>query len=412
MNTFKLTAAFAVLALCGFSQPGTNPDALISIWSNYNAPEYNPNNPHWWDVQSSSCIGQASPWVLGGNSMSSNMPLSNIGTCDKYPFILKANNFESVFIQPSGYIGINNATPAAALDVVSPAGSHKGSLRIFGDDMGTIQSIGHMNMVYASNSDFIISEGNAFNNPVDHFTIHNGKVGIDESLPAEKLHVNGNTRIVGNLGVGAYPAQAKLHVVGGTMLDGHVGVAGPVPTETFKINDPGYAHLKVATHSANNVQISIENVSSGYAFSMDGATNTGHISSGATNLINFKPLSTVWPHKPQVWLGAKPTSNHTDFLFAVGGKIVAQSLYLTKNCGWADYVFASDYKLPELKDVESYYKANHHLPEIPTANEVETEGIDVVKMNILLLKKVEELTLYVVQQQKDIDALKKPAAGK
>lgn len=96
---------------------------------------------------------------------------------------------------------------------------------------------------------------------------------------------------------------------------------------------------------------------------------------------------------------------HTNALLTVYGKMVATSCYI-KAIDWADYVFASDYKVPNLYDIEKYYKANKHLPEIPTENEVKENGIDVAEMNKLLLKKIEEMTIIMVQQQKDIDLLK------
>jgi hypothetical protein len=78
--------------------------------------------------------------------------------------------------------------------------------------------------------------------------------------------------------------------------------------------------------------------------------------------------------------------------------------------GWADYVFADDYKLPELKKVEEFYKQNKHLPEIPSAKEVEEKGINLADMNALLLKKVEELTMYAVKQQQKTESLEKEMA--
>ncbi len=71
--------------------------------------------------------------------------------------------------------------------------------------------------------------------------------------------------------------------------------------------------------------------------------------------------------------------------------------------GWADYVFKKDYKLMPLKDLQSYIDENGHLPEVPTTEEAITNGIELKEMNILLLKKVEELTLYTLQQQKNIE---------
>ncbi|WP_346855975.1 LamG-like jellyroll fold domain-containing protein [uncultured Draconibacterium sp.] len=71
-----------------------------------------------------------------------------------------------------------------------------------------------------------------------------------------------------------------------------------------------------------------------------------------------------------------------------------------------DYVFDKDYNLKSLEELESFIKENKHLPEIPSAKEVDTYGVDLGKMNMLLLKKIEELTLYILEQQKEIEALK------
>lgn len=73
---------------------------------------------------------------------------------------------------------------------------------------------------------------------------------------------------------------------------------------------------------------------------------------------------------------------------------------------WSDFVFDDGYNLRPLGEVERYIEANRHLPDIPSAQEVEEEGVDVGEMNKLLLQKVEELTLYIIDLQKQIDELK------
>lgn len=67
-----------------------------------------------------------------------------------------------------------------------------------------------------------------------------------------------------------------------------------------------------------------------------------------------------------------------------------------------DYVFKNDYTLVPLGQVESYIKENRHLPEVPSEKQMEEDGINLKEMNLLLLKKVEELTLYLIQHEKDI----------
>jgi len=74
---------------------------------------------------------------------------------------------------------------------------------------------------------------------------------------------------------------------------------------------------------------------------------------------------------------------------------------------WPDYVFSKNYNLMPLQELEQFVNENQHLPEIPSAAEVEENGIELGKMNVLLLKKIEELTLYVLDLQKQIDELKK-----
>ncbi|WP_300351897.1 hypothetical protein [Chryseobacterium sp.] len=80
---------------------------------------------------------------------------------------------------------------------------------------------------------------------------------------------------------------------------------------------------------------------------------------------------------------------------------------IAANNGWADYVFKKDYKLMPLKAVENFINENGHLPEVPTTEEAMKNGIELKEMNILLLKKIEELTLYTIEQQKRIEALEK-----
>lgn len=75
--------------------------------------------------------------------------------------------------------------------------------------------------------------------------------------------------------------------------------------------------------------------------------------------------------------------------------------------GWADFVFEPTYKLPSLQELEIYINKNKHLPEVPSAAEVEKNGVDVGEMNKILLQKIEELTLHVIRQQKEIEELKK-----
>lgn len=94
-----------------------------------------------------------------------------------------------------------------------------------------------------------------------------------------------------------------------------------------------------------------------------------------------------------------------DYTLMVGGKILAEEVRIKLIKDWADYAFAKDYPLKSLNEVEEFIRANHHLPEIPSAAEVEKTGVSLGHMQSQLLLKVEELTLYLIRQNKTIETL-------
>jgi hypothetical protein len=95
-----------------------------------------------------------------------------------------------------------------------------------------------------------------------------------------------------------------------------------------------------------------------------------------------------------------------DQLLTVNGTIHSKEVKVDLSVPGPDYVFEKSYDLPSLDEVKSYIDENKHLPEVPSAKEMEKNGINVGEMNMLLLKKVEELTLYLVEQKKEIENLK------
>jgi hypothetical protein len=97
-----------------------------------------------------------------------------------------------------------------------------------------------------------------------------------------------------------------------------------------------------------------------------------------------------------------------DAMLAVKGLIHAQEVKIDLLGACApDYVFEQDYKLSSLDEIKAYIDQNKHLPEIPSAKEMEKNGVNLGEMNMLLLKKVEELTLHLIQTNERIDKLEK-----
>jgi len=91
---------------------------------------------------------------------------------------------------------------------------------------------------------------------------------------------------------------------------------------------------------------------------------------------------------------------------AVNGDIFAKKIKVTQT-GWSDFVFLPSYQLPKLAEIEQYIQQHHHLPEIPSASEVEKNGLDLGQNQAGLLQKIEELTLYIINMNKEVESLKK-----
>lgn len=92
------------------------------------------------------------------------------------------------------------------------------------------------------------------------------------------------------------------------------------------------------------------------------------------------------------------------YLLDVKGVIRATEVKIESIDAFADYVFESDYALRPLSEVESFVRDHGHLPEIPSASQVKEEGVGLVEMQVKLLKKIEELTLYAIDQQRLLES--------
>ena len=114
---------------------------------------------------------------------------------------------------------------------------------------------------------------------------------------------------------------------------------------------------------------------------------------------------------PYVVVGAKPTQVNITGLYAmyVPKGILTEKVRIAYKNGvaWADYVFQPEYRLPTLSELDTYIKTNGHLPDVPTAKDVAQEGIDVAETQKVLLQKIEEMTLYILQQEKRIKSLER-----
>ncbi len=123
----------------------------------------------------------------------------------------------------------------------------------------------------------------------------------------------------------------------------------------------------------------------------------------ATGILASASQNGLWVHNNgNIRLGLYSTTA-PDVKLLVQGAIKATEIKVEAQT--ADFVFEPGYQLRPLEEVESFILENRHLPEIPNAEQMEAEGVNLAEMNKLLLMKVEELTLYMIEQQKMINAL-------
>lgn len=102
-------------------------------------------------------------------------------------------------------------------------------------------------------------------------------------------------------------------------------------------------------------------------------------------------------------IGVGIGTNNPQHKLDVNGTIRAKEVKVES--GWADFVFDDNYDLPSLNEIEAHIKKHKHLPNIPTDADVKENGVSLGEMNVKLLQKIEELTLYMIQQNKEIEVL-------
>jgi hypothetical protein len=183
----------------------------------------------------------------------------------------------------------------------------------------------------------------------------------------------------------------------GTTAQGNYGASD----KAFEVNSTSNFAVFSLRAASNNIQI-INSATFGNSFALPNSSafsfNMGGVSTGANPALRINTNGSI---------GIATALTPTGYKLAVGGKIIAEELKVQlQTAPWPDYVFEPGYKLPALSDVEKYIQENGHLTQIPSAKEVELNGFEVGEMNRLLLQKVEELTLYLIEQNKEIAALK------
>jgi len=203
-----------------------------------------------------------------------------------------------------------------------------------------------------------------------------GRVGIGTKTPNANLEVNTNTI----MGTGGDKFNTALTLIKN-------GDAYGIDYPALVIKHSGNGVNSYGNPGSDNGIIQITGFNTGVSNKAINSNNNFYVFTNGTVAVNASRVP-------------------TGYNFAVGGNAIAEQMTVMLQADWPDYVFEKDYALIPLKELGDYVNKNHHLPEIPSAAEVKKDGLNLGEMNGLLIKKVEELTLYLIEKEKEIRELK------
>jgi hypothetical protein len=236
--------------------------------------------------------------------------------------------------------------------------------------------------------------GNAYTDHANAFMIGVAPASEQTDAVGQKKYAKFFMDATGNVGIGSTTPGAKLHVVNGNNSYGAILATA----NEFKFNL--YAKTLGTTNTNDEA----------FRFGMkyDADERNGFISfyRGGSSNGGFLGLSTNGAERMlidangNVGIGTKDTHGYK---LGVKGKIAAEEVKVALYGNWPDFVFEENYDLPTLAEVEAHIREKGHLINIPSAKEVEiAQGIELGEMNKKLLQKIEELTLYTLQQERQL----------
>jgi len=200
---------------------------------------------------------------------------------------------------------------------------------------------------------------------------------------------------------------------------GNVGIGTTSPTAALQIvrsgADPGndYASAQITTTGSGSIYgpILYLNGTSGASGRQWGIVSSGVLDVAATGAPGNFAVYDATAGASRLVINsignvAIGTTDPHGYKLAVNGDAIATSMTVKLYAAWPDYVFKPAYHLPTLNEVKTYIDQNHHLPDMPSAEQVAKDGLSLGEMNAKLLKKVEELTLYLIEKDKEIKEVK------
>ena len=224
-----------------------------------------------------------------------------------------------------------------------------------------------------------------------------GNVGIGTTSPVVKLDVRANL---------LSPSEYLAFFGAYSSVRGDITARGLYIENKYEITIPATSNSTILQYTSGDPNVS--SAKKGFVGFNSKATTNTTISAVSFGSNGSEFMRINQDGKVRIANGANDLKTPNGYRLFVEEGILTEKVKVAikTTANWSDYVFNEDYKLMPLNDVESFLIKNKHLPNVPSAAEMVENGLDVAQMDAKLLEKVEELTLYVIEQNKQIEELK------
>ncbi len=374
--------------------------------------------------------GTSGYYVYNGTSWS---PLAGAGT-SKWVF-----NGSHIYNSNPGHVGIGTSTPNSGLELrgtgsmpqmrITDAVSGN-SLVLQGGAGENLKVTGYHYGTFTPRPLYLSTDGaNTYMNP------NGGFVGIGTTTPANKLtvfsdwygieHTDGIVRLSSFLNsTGGWLGTLSNHSLhfftndGGQQMTitpgGLVGIGTTTPTGGYRLDVAG--PVKSFGNTTHFVAQTTGGTNSWARYYMRSNSQSWFIGTSENFIGNQFYIAdetfghtrfSIQPNNGLIWMTGSVginTNNTAGYALAVNGNIRSKEVVVES--GWADYVFEKEYKLMTLDELKIFIQKNKHLPNIPSAKEVSENGLQVGNMQRMMMEKIEELTLYILELKKEIDQLR------
>lgn len=281
--------------------------------------------------------------------------------------ILRTNGTDRMFILPNGNTGIGIDDPATRLHVAGDVIAEDGSPGFFLRNTNSASTLGFMQIV---GNNMLVGSGISTTMPLRFYT-----AGVERA-------------VITSGGLFGFGVTSPL-------TDFHLDFSGSPNFEPIIVNLSGGTR-----------QVQFRRSGTPFGF-MEFSTDVMAIGTYASDYLMLRTNGTERVRiQPDGDVGINTTSIPNGYQLAVNGDIICTEITAMPYGSWPDYVFGNTHQRLPLIALEEYINKNNRLPGIPSADSIEKEGIKLGEMQRLQMEKIEELTLYILELKKEIDALK------